>query len=253
MKPCADCRRALTRERYCETCKPKHSKWSGKSATERGYGYEWQKLRNAVMAEQGYHCQECKKSGVISRAREVDHIIPKSQGGTDDVDNLAALCIACHSAKSQRESGGARAYVLPKRMPRPRKPLYVVCGPPGAGKSTYVAQNADKHDMVLDLDALAEEIHKRPLHELDRATRNALLEERNDRLIRFAEGNTIHRRCWLIATAGTQLQRDFWESKGAKVVVIHPGADVCIARIVEETRRPAHVKARLARAIESWA
>lgn len=39
---------------------------------------------------------------------EVDHILPKSQGGTDDRMNLQGLCRHCHSAKTMRESVGRR-------------------------------------------------------------------------------------------------------------------------------------------------
>jgi 5-methylcytosine-specific restriction protein A len=35
---------------------------------------------------------------------EVDHILPKSQGGTDDRANLQGLCRTHHSAKTMRES-----------------------------------------------------------------------------------------------------------------------------------------------------
>jgi len=37
-------------------------------------------------------------------AHAVDHIRPKSQGGTDDIENLRAICKACHQAKTQEES-----------------------------------------------------------------------------------------------------------------------------------------------------
>ena len=36
-------------------------------------------------------------------ATEVDHIVPKSAGGTDAMDNLQALCKSCHSRKTAKE------------------------------------------------------------------------------------------------------------------------------------------------------
>ncbi|MFB9085519.1 HNH endonuclease [Erwinia tracheiphila] len=36
-------------------------------------------------------------------AAEVDHIIPKYQGGTNDDSNLEGICKACHRAKTPRE------------------------------------------------------------------------------------------------------------------------------------------------------
>jgi len=37
-------------------------------------------------------------------AHEVDHIIPKAQGGTDDPGNLRAINRDCHRAKTQKEA-----------------------------------------------------------------------------------------------------------------------------------------------------
>jgi 5-methylcytosine-specific restriction protein A len=39
-------------------------------------------------------------------ASEVDHIIPKAQDGTDDFDNLQAICTDCHKAKTKAETSG---------------------------------------------------------------------------------------------------------------------------------------------------
>jgi 5-methylcytosine-specific restriction endonuclease McrA len=38
-----------------------------------------------------------------SASEEVDHIVPKKQGGTDDESNLQSLCKPHHSAKTARE------------------------------------------------------------------------------------------------------------------------------------------------------
>jgi 5-methylcytosine-specific restriction protein A len=38
-------------------------------------------------------------------ATEVDHIIPKAKGGTDDPSNLAAINAGCHRRKTLRDRG----------------------------------------------------------------------------------------------------------------------------------------------------
>ncbi len=100
---------ALTRSRYCETHTREqehaYDKQRG-SPSSRGYGHKWRMTRArflrahplCVMAdEQGKQC--------LAPATDVDHIVPKRAGGTDEWSNLQPLCHACHSTKTAREDG----------------------------------------------------------------------------------------------------------------------------------------------------
>lgn len=49
-------------------------------------------------------CQPCLRAGHVTVARQVDHIVPKCDGGTDDDANLQAICRACHQAKTAAEA-----------------------------------------------------------------------------------------------------------------------------------------------------
>jgi 5-methylcytosine-specific restriction endonuclease McrA len=51
----------------------------------------WAALRAAVLARDGWTCQQCG-----ARATDADHIIPRSAGGLDDLANLRSLCGRCH-------------------------------------------------------------------------------------------------------------------------------------------------------------
>jgi 5-methylcytosine-specific restriction protein A len=51
-------------------------------------------------------CQPCLRDGRTSVGTQVDHIVPKSQGGSDDDGNLQCICSECHRVKSSRESKG---------------------------------------------------------------------------------------------------------------------------------------------------
>src|SRR5688572_16764810 len=74
--------------------------------TQRGYGWRWQQLRERVLIEEPL-CSECRKEGVVCAAEHVDHIVPKSQGGTDDRSNLSALCPRHHDIKSVLDRAAA--------------------------------------------------------------------------------------------------------------------------------------------------
>lgn len=60
------------------------------SRHERGYGTDWDRLRVLILKRDHYLCQcdECKRTGRVLPAAEVDHIIPKTEGGSNDPINL---------------------------------------------------------------------------------------------------------------------------------------------------------------------
>ena len=65
-------------------------------------------VRTAVLTRANGRCAICH--GRPDKL-EVDHIVPASEGGTGDMANLQALCVACHRAKTRAESkrGAKRA------------------------------------------------------------------------------------------------------------------------------------------------
>lgn len=83
------------------------------SATERGYGWAWQKLRDRIMARDHGLCQPCLRRGQVTLAREVDHIVGKDHGGDDSPVNLQAICLPCHKAKTAAERFGGEWDGLP--------------------------------------------------------------------------------------------------------------------------------------------
>lgn len=79
------------------------------SRQERGYGAEWEHLRKIVLRRDKGLCQACKAIGRVGRAKAVDHIKPKAEGGTDELENLQAICVPCHAAKTAMEGSRGRA------------------------------------------------------------------------------------------------------------------------------------------------
>jgi 5-methylcytosine-specific restriction endonuclease McrA len=49
-----------------------------------------------VLLRDNYQCQMCG-AVVHGKLAHVDHIVPKSKGGSDEVSNLRCLCVSCHS------------------------------------------------------------------------------------------------------------------------------------------------------------
>lgn len=84
--------------------------WKGKRGTrhERGYGAAWDRLRKSILRRDRYLCQPCERIGRTTPAREVDHIIPKAKGGTDDPGNCESICPEHHLQKTLREAAEGR-------------------------------------------------------------------------------------------------------------------------------------------------
>jgi len=89
----------------------KRKPWQGSRRTERlrkRSGSRQQKLRRFVLARDELTCHVCGCQFLEAQLIN-DHVIPLSEGGADDVTNMAACCIPDHDAKTQAEARSARA------------------------------------------------------------------------------------------------------------------------------------------------
>ena len=100
-KPCAHkgCPH-LVRNRYC----PEHTKDEARCYNryrrdrerEKRYGRPWKLIRAAYIAAHPL-CELCQRDGRLMPASLVHHKVKLTEGGTNDWDNLQALCSECHS------------------------------------------------------------------------------------------------------------------------------------------------------------
>ena len=84
----------------------------GMSSTQRGYGYKWQKAREAFLRENPL-CVMCQVEGRVTVATVVDHIEPHR--GDQSLfwrrSNWQSLCSTHHSKDKQRDERLLSAYV----------------------------------------------------------------------------------------------------------------------------------------------
>jgi len=59
-------------------------------------------VRYQVLLRAGRRCESCGAS-VSEKAIDVDHIVPRSLGGLNDISNYQALCWECNTNKSNRD------------------------------------------------------------------------------------------------------------------------------------------------------
>ena len=74
------------------------AKWKERTEYEKARD-EWDNLRSKlapkIYASHGAVCQNCGDTDNLT----IDHIIPISKGGTNELDNLQPLCKSCNSSK----------------------------------------------------------------------------------------------------------------------------------------------------------
>ncbi len=71
-------------------------------------GYISGTIRYEVLKRAKFHCELCGISA-DDKALEVDHILPRNHGGSDDISNFHALCYSCNAMKRDRDDTDFRA------------------------------------------------------------------------------------------------------------------------------------------------
>ncbi len=90
---------------------------------------EWNRVRQAVVDRDGLVCRYCRTELVDAL---IDHILPASRGGTNDLDNLCVCCRKCNTSKQD------------KTLSEWRGPLEVHGGSMGAGLDRSREDQIDK-------------------------------------------------------------------------------------------------------------
>lgn len=233
--------------------------WVGKgSRHERGYGAAWVRQRELALKRDCYLCRPCSEQGRVTPAREVDHIQPKEQGGTDELANLQSICRACHADKTSAEGHEASArrnrgegFGIPDGMKRSAISVIVIAGPPGSGRAAHARKIKRTDDAVIDLDDIAEAICGQRWTD-DPATLRRAIDERDRALCQLHSQRKG--RCLLIVTAPTPAHRKAWMTRlgmRARLVVMQVSAAECLRRIKADPAR-AHAVERQAEVIRTW-
>jgi len=70
-------------------------------------GYISGTIRYEILKRAKFRCELCGTSA-DKKALEVDHILPRNKGGSDDESNLQALCYSCNAMKRDRDDADLR-------------------------------------------------------------------------------------------------------------------------------------------------
>jgi 5-methylcytosine-specific restriction protein A len=90
----------LTTSRYCETHAKQEVKRYNRQDRDpdsnKRYSRTWEQLRATFLSANPL-CVMCRNNGKLTPATLAHHKVKLTNGGTNDWDNMTALCHECHS------------------------------------------------------------------------------------------------------------------------------------------------------------
>lgn len=216
------------------------------------YGLKrWKDIRTAQLNAEPL-CAMCSDLGVITQATVCDHVTPhKGDAALFWSGPFQSLCRTHHDRDKQRLE---TSYQYRPEWLRPSLiPLTIVCGPPASGKTTYVADQSEAGDLVIDLDAIAWRMAGcvGDVHAWDRERwLGPAMRERNN-LLGALSKRPPWRSAWLILSEANAGRRQWWADTmhPEEIVVLETQPAECMARVRADDGRD---KARTYDAITRW-
>ncbi len=208
----------------------------------------WQDLRAALIAERGNRCEYCGKDVANARELTLHHIKELTPDNVHDAmialnpENIQVVHHGCHNKIHRR---GAKDYI--------ERNVYLVYGPPLAGKSSYVRDRMQPGDIVVDMDMLYMAVsglkkYSKPDELLPTVLglQAALIDNIKTRYGKWHNA-------WIIGGYADRYKRDkLARDTGAGLVFLYASADECKARLEQVTDiRKEHKKA-WAGYIDKW-
>jgi len=198
-------------------------------------GLEWQLFRQQIIFDRKPKCEYCGKIITESRHIQIHHTpIELTEANVNDVtislnpDNVKIACHDCHNKEHDRFSGRPAA----RKQEKKYKGVYIVYGPPMSGKTTYVMDNMQPGDIVVDMDRLYQAVSLQPLYDKPDSLKYIIFGLRNTLLdnikTRYGNWNSA----WIIGGYADKYARDkLTADLGAELVYIDADKEDCLYRL----------------------
>ena len=186
----------------------------------------WRDLRNVLVVERRGVCDRCGKdfsddtSKLIAHHKEhlTDETL-KDPSIAVDPQNIEIVCQKCH-AHYHAERGATK-----------KKQVFIVYGSPFSGKSTYVRQNMETGDLVIDLDTIYCAIGWQPLYQHPESLQKTAFGIRDylhDQVRMRAGGWST---AWVVAGLPRRDERERLAARlGASLIMVEASQEECIKR-----------------------
>ena len=193
----------------------------------------WQAFRLLIISERGLRCEYCGELVTKAADLTLHHKIELTPENVHDVmislnpDNVMVVHHDCHN-----KIHGRFGYQHPKG-------IFIVFGPPLAGKITYVQDNISRGDLVVDMDRLYAAVSMLPWYDKPdnllanvRGIHNQLLDNIKTR---YGKWNSA----WVIGGYADRYKREkLADDLGAELIFCDVSKQECLRRLeLDEQRR----------------
>lgn len=207
---------------------------------------KWITLRLNLINERGNRCEHCKE--IIPRSKDLigHHKIELTPENVYDAnislnpELIEIVCFDCHNKEHKRFGY------------QPERKVYLVYGPPMAGKTTFVKENINRGDLVVDMDQLYSAVSFLPFYDKPDnlftnviGIHNLLLDNIKTRLGKWTNA-------WIVGGYADKYKRErLANDLGAELIFCNVSKEECLRRLeVDEDRR--YRKDEWQEYIEKW-
>lgn len=191
---------------------------------------KWRNLRlNLILErskENGVICEKCGKSIInqldihAHHKKELTIDNYKDSNISLNPDNIELICHDCHDKEHHRFGY------------KPPKKVYLVYGSPLSGKKTFVKENMERGDIIVDMDKLYEALSMQSIYDKPNNLLMNVINIRNTIIdnIRYRYGKWYN--AWIIGGYSDKYKREkLAEDIGAELVYIEATKEECYARL----------------------
>ena len=102
---------------YCsDPCRVNAWRANKRASTSISEPIGWLKKRFVIFERDGFKCRYCGRAAETGVVLEIDHVKPRSFGGSDDMENLVTACHECNMGKADRLLEDYKAVVPTVRL-----------------------------------------------------------------------------------------------------------------------------------------
>ena len=119
--------------------------------------------------------------------------------------------------------------------------IHVVLGPPCSGKSTYIRENANKGDVLVDYDVIATALGSTKPHGAEGAIKDAAYKARTA-VVHYLIENAESVEGWIIHSEPAGWQMEAYKNAGAEIIELDADEETCLSRAEQDGRPPEEVE-----------